>query len=593
MRLKFDLKINNYNNYKNMNQIIKPESIDFNDLVYNNSNKISLDCQSKMVSILNKEFTEEENRWYIANLYIYMNYHSTNDFPINLDTLITLVGFANKQNAKRTLINNFIEDEDYTILLIPKDVNKETRGRMEEKVMLNIDTFKNMCMLVKTEKSKEIRRYYVKLENIYNKIVVEEIEINQKLLEQRDKLHQIELLENKQLIDEKNEQIKQLEMKPDTEGFLTNNGHNYVIKDKSNPGSYKIGYGDPDKRACMLNVGSSQKSLVILYTFETKNMRWSEKITHIMLESFKIKKRNEWFYLPTDLELNYAIYTIKNIIEYTDKYNFIDYNEFKRYSENIPNLLDTEFKKPEVFKNTSSINKEDKISKYNGVTFSIENNKWITRLNNNNQCISLGCYETEIEAAIIYNDYASYINETEEIKYKLNQIDNYISNPRDIVKEREGIKLESKTSIYHGVYYIKSKQIFECGVRYKKKSFKIFKSTDEFECAKIYNEQALYFNNHLGTKYKLNDIEGLIEKNHIHDLEVNKFKKYSRFTGVSIRKDTNKFRSYIKHLGKVIHLGSFVDEIDCAKAYNKKAEELNLLEITKIKYTLNVFDEDE
>lgn len=43
---------------------------------------------------MNKEFTEEENRWYIANLYIYMNYHPTNEAKL-----------------QRTLINNFIEGE--------------------------------------------------------------------------------------------------------------------------------------------------------------------------------------------------------------------------------------------------------------------------------------------------------------------------------------------------------------------------------------------------------------------------------------------------------------------------------------------------
>ena len=29
--------------------------------------------------------------------------------------------------------------------------------------MLNIDTFKNLCMLAKTTKGKEIRKYYVKI----------------------------------------------------------------------------------------------------------------------------------------------------------------------------------------------------------------------------------------------------------------------------------------------------------------------------------------------------------------------------------------------------------------------------------------------
>ena len=91
-------------------QNIKPKTIDFNALVSKNGNNISINCQSKMINLLNKEFTEEENRWYIANLYIYMNYHPTNDYPINLDTLVKLVGFKHKENAKRTLKNNFVLD---------------------------------------------------------------------------------------------------------------------------------------------------------------------------------------------------------------------------------------------------------------------------------------------------------------------------------------------------------------------------------------------------------------------------------------------------------------------------------------------------
>mgnify|MGYP000975185307 FL=1 len=194
-----------------MNQMIKPDSVDFNALI-KNSTVLTLNTQSKMIEILNKEFTEEESRWYIANLYIYMNYHPTNDFPINLETLIKLVDFANKQNAKRTLVNNFTEGEDYKILLIPKDEQKttdETRGGYnKERIMLNIDTFKNMCMLVKTEKSKEIRKYYVKLENIYNKIIKEEIENKDKLLEDKDQ--EIKKIQDERMVDKKLEKHKVL-----------------------------------------------------------------------------------------------------------------------------------------------------------------------------------------------------------------------------------------------------------------------------------------------------------------------------------------------------------------------------------------------
>jgi hypothetical protein len=232
------------------------------------------------------------------------------------------------------------------------------------------------------------------------------------------------------------------------------------------------------------------------------------------------------------------------------------------------------------------------------VSWSVKNNKWTSRLTKDNETLSLGSYSTELEAAIVYNDYASYLNENYDINYKLNEIENYIPNPRNIIEEISKVKLENKSSNYNGVYFIKSKQIFEASIQYKKKSYKLLKHTSDIECAKVYNEQALYFNNHVNTRYKLNDISNFIttEKNHIHELEISKIKKYSRFVGVSVRNDSNKFRAYIKHNGKRIDCGTFVDEIDAAKAYNKKAEELNnvnALNMCKIRYTLNDFDSED
>jgi hypothetical protein len=80
-------------------------------------------------------------------------------------------------------------------------------------------------------------------------------------------------------------------------------------------------------------------------------------------------------------------------------------------------------------------------------------------------------------------------------------------------------------------------------------------------------------------------------RNNIYNLldEINKYNKKNLV--VSIRNDNGKFRAYIKHNHKVINCGSFNNEIDAAKAYNKQAEELNKSESTKIKYSLNVFDD--
>jgi hypothetical protein len=145
-----------------MNQIV-PKSINFKDLVKASNTVLSLNLQDRLVERLNADFTDEEQRWYVANLYMYTNYHPSNDYPINLEHVFKMIGFAHKKNAKRTLENNFIEGEDYKIavlarehgkkVLLSKEQNLNTKdlgGRPEETVMLNVDTFKNLCMLAKT-----------------------------------------------------------------------------------------------------------------------------------------------------------------------------------------------------------------------------------------------------------------------------------------------------------------------------------------------------------------------------------------------------------------------------------------------------------
>ena len=455
--------------------------------------------------------------------------------------------------------------------------------------MLNINTFKKLCLKANTENAAKIHDYYIKLEMVYNELMKEQLEQKEKQIEEQQKT--IELLENR----------------PDTEGFSVKKGYIYLIKDTSSIGSYKIGLAEnPDGRLTTLNVSSSNKSLKMLTNFQSSNMKYAEKLIHILLEPFRIKKRAEWFFFSNDLELNYAINVIKTGVKIVDECSFIDYISFKNYADNLPNKLETQillnekeiiFEKPDKYTNVNFMKKPDKISNYNGVSWCIRQNKWVSRLTKDNNTVVLGYYLSELDAAIAYNDYASYLNESLEIKYRLNRLENYVPNPRDLLEEYRQKRFQSKSTNFNGVYFIKSKQIFEASIQYKRKSYKLIKNTSDIECAKVYNEQALFFNNNFGTKYKLNDIENFIiqEKNHIHELEISKIKKYSRFVGVSVRNDSNKFRAYIKHNGKRIDCGTFVDEIDAAKSYNKKAEELNninALNMCKIRYVLNEFDND-
>jgi len=532
---------------------------------------------NRFIEKIKDHFTSKEQQLFLGSFYTYINYNSKTDFVIDLDDIWKWLGFSRKDPAKRILEKHFTVDIDYKILL-HNSVEQVHGGHNKEQVMLNIETFKSLCMLAGTERSKEIRMYYLKLEEVLQEVILEESK------ELQDQLQ------------EKIEKIQMLENKPEMEGFYSKSGYIYLIKDTASLGAYKIGLGEnPDRRLITLNVSSSQKSLKMIKMFKSNNMRYAEKMIHILLEPFRIRRRNEWFFLSDNTELNYAIHTIKNSIEYTDKYNFVDYNSFKSYADKLKNNLEiineeeVYFEKQQKYVNSNFICRTDKLSKYNGVSWCIKQNKWIARITKDNDTIFLGDYETELEAAITYNDYAVYLNKSLNVHYRLNDIEDYISNPRNIPEELRKKKLETKSSQFNGVYFIKSKQIFEASIQYKKKSYKLIKNESDIECAKVYNQQALYFNNHFGTKYKLNDIDNFtnVEKNYISSIK----KKYSRFIGVSIRNDSDKFRAYIKYNGKRIDCGTFKNEEDAARAYNKKAEELNALETTKIKYMINEIDE--
>ena len=594
-----------------MNQIIAPKSINFNELVKNSNTTLSLNLETKMINILNTEFTEEEQQWYIANLYIYMNYHPTNDYPINLEHVFKMIGFANKENAKRTLKNNFTKDEDYKTVLVRTDEQLQTLlvrtdeqktkdnrgGHNQEIVMLNIDTFKNLCMLAKTDKGKAIRKYYVKLENIYNQIIKEEIESKDKLLEEKEEL----LLEKETQLQENAKLINDLELKPETEGFSSRiPGEIYCIRDKTKPGHMKIGIADKTvTRVDQLNVGSSTHSLEMYFKFETFDRNLAEKLIHHSLHPFRIRNRKEWFYFGNDIELAYAINTIKKSLEYTKQFDIKSHTHFKELTINLN--VNMELIKPEVIDNIQK-NEENKVKEhvekirktnktnaeqsgaqtgnFKGASWVNDKNMWKSQIRNNHKNFHLGYFSDEIDAAKVYNDYASYLNQTENTNFLLNEIPGYVTVPRNIPEENKRQITEKQTSEYTGVSYDSKRKYYVAGIRLAGKTYNLGNNHQEVECAKLYNQQALFFNNTLNTKYILNDISNYITlpKDFRIDILNNKNdktnKKSSKFYGVSITTTKKWAASYMLNRKK-IHIGTFNTELQACQAYNQIVIELN------------------
>ena len=146
-------------------------------LIENNPvTKLSKHYNVKLLSKIKEQFTDFEQQLFLSSFYCYLNYHPTKDFVIDLDTVWKWLGFNQKYNAKYMIEKNFIINKDYKIFAPePSGAKKEGRGgHNKEIIMLNIKTFKSLCLKAGTKKADEIHDYYMKLEEIIQETVNEE-----------------------------------------------------------------------------------------------------------------------------------------------------------------------------------------------------------------------------------------------------------------------------------------------------------------------------------------------------------------------------------------------------------------------------------
>ena len=83
---------------------------------------------------------------------------------IDLDIAVKWLD-ARKDSLKRTLLENFENKYDYDIeKVITKNANGS--GNHYEKITLTPDCFKEICMMSRTEKARQVRKYYISIEKL-------------------------------------------------------------------------------------------------------------------------------------------------------------------------------------------------------------------------------------------------------------------------------------------------------------------------------------------------------------------------------------------------------------------------------------------
>jgi hypothetical protein len=302
-------------------------SIDIVNLIESNPiTKLSGDYQCKFIEKVKKNFTGYEQQLFLSSFYCYLKYDPKNDFVIDLDNVWKWLEFSSKHKAKELLNRTFTVNKDYKFLLtqLVEQKNDNRGGHNKDIIMLNVETFKKICLKAGTKKADEVHDYFIKLENIMFEIAKEECE------ELKQQLQQIEDIKNKEM---EEKIIKKTEF--EKEKYLLKHFANigniiYIIKVKSyDTGSYIVKIGE-SRRGIQYRYSehkSNYEECLLLDCFEVDKSKDFETFLHhhSLIYSSKVtnlkyhEKENELFLIGSTLTYQTLLKIINDNI---DNYNY-------------------------------------------------------------------------------------------------------------------------------------------------------------------------------------------------------------------------------------------------------------------------------
>ena len=273
----------------------------------NPNTKLSKPYQGKLINKLKDNFSTEEQQLFITSFYCYLNYKS-DEFVIDLDDIWVWLGFARKTNAKNVLEKQFTKEIDY--LVLPQLRENLLGGRPSEKIMMNIKTFKKMCLKANTSKANEIHEYYIKLEETLHEVIDEEsnelrlqLEMKEEIIQKKDEL--IEMKDEQ--LEKKDERIKKLQRETQVV-----DGRNVCYlctsDEKESEGIYTIGKSINLKNRLDHYNDNKLFNFKIAYYISCKTvqvMNAVEKLLLSKLNKYKIISTRDVFQLPEGKDLSF------------------------------------------------------------------------------------------------------------------------------------------------------------------------------------------------------------------------------------------------------------------------------------------------
>lgn len=125
------------------------------------------------------KFSTEEEQQFVSHFKMFLAYgNDTNMYVVDMDIVWEWIGFSTKGNCKKSLKKHFVEGIDYIVNLLILEDKQVHGGHNKEVILMNVDTFKGLCMLAGTARGKQTRHYYIAMENALFKYMTKKAEEN-------------------------------------------------------------------------------------------------------------------------------------------------------------------------------------------------------------------------------------------------------------------------------------------------------------------------------------------------------------------------------------------------------------------------------
>jgi MSV199 domain/Meiotically up-regulated gene 113 len=239
-----------------------------------------VDLNDPLVKKIQQKLNIEQQEIFIQSFYSYLSVDKEKDFSVDLDSIFQWLGYAQKVKAKELLEKHFEKDVDYKVLLSRS--GKQRGGHNKQQILMNVKTFKKLCMKADTKKADQIHDYYIMMEDVMMEHTKEQLQLQSQKLK-----------ENQQLLDQQYQELIKYKELVYEEVDKTENIYVFTT-DKI--GVYKVGK--------TVNKVSARKSnsntlltddIQIVHQVKTNCCKFVEEVVHFVLDRYRSNSNRELF----------------------------------------------------------------------------------------------------------------------------------------------------------------------------------------------------------------------------------------------------------------------------------------------------------